>query len=88
MRAVTEDLDVDLRATYSKANEISLSCTISTALNAPDKLDYFLTGRWTNVIRSLMHLADRREIKTLTFNAAFQDNDRLQIGYPRQKLKY
>lgn len=86
MEAVAEDLDIDLRVTYSKANEISLSRSIATVLNAEEKPDYFLTGRWIKVVSSLIRLADRRGIKTLTFNAAFNRNERLLIGHPRENL--
>ena len=88
MQVVAKDLGIELRVTYSKPNEISMSRIISTMLNSVEKPDYFLTGRWTKAIRSLVRLADRREIKTLTFNAAFIDEDREIIESPRKRLKY
>lgn len=87
-RAAAKDLNVDLRLVSSYSNSYSLKRDGLTALNDPDKADYFLTGYWASSSHFHLERAEQLSIRTFLVNSGMASGERAEMGRPRGKYKY
>jgi ABC-type sugar transport system substrate-binding protein len=91
MRAVAEDLNIDLQIDppvknlNADADFYSLERSSESIINSSPKPDYFLTGYWGDGTLKIFPKAMERNIKIFTFNSDVYKEHVARLGAPREK---
>lgn len=87
MRAVAEDLNVELAVVYSKGNTYSFKKDGMELVESLSAGQYLITGYFTGSTTKYIQRADERDIKIFVINAGVPEEDQSIVGVPREKLK-
>lgn len=88
MKAVAEDLNIDLQVAYSKAGSYNHKKDGLALLNSQPPPDYFLTLYLIEATKHHLERAEQLNISTFIFNAGVTPEDRAEIGRPRGKYPH
>ncbi len=86
MRAVAEDLDIDLEIRFTDTDEFQNERMGYAIINGPNPPQYFLTGFWIHTAEQIQR-ANELGIKVLVFNAGIPPKSIKLIGRPRERYK-
>lgn len=87
MRAVAEDLNVNLTIVYSKGNTYSFKKDGLELVESMGAGQYLITGYFTGSTTRYIQRANERGIKVFVINAGVPEEDQPIVGKPREKLK-
>lgn len=87
MRAVAEDLDVELKVFYSKGNTYSYKKDGLELVESLPSGHYLITGYFTGSTTKYIQRANERGIKVFVINAGVPEEDQSTVGKPREKLE-
>ncbi len=86
MRAVADDLDIDLDIRYTETDQYQTVRVGYAMLNGPDPPHYFMTVFWEHSAEQIQR-ASKLGIKVFVFNAGIPPKSLKLIGRPREKYK-
>lgn len=87
MRAVADDLEIDLRVYYNdSANRFGEKEIAQKVLSGEDKPDYFITQIKRNTLVSLLKMTSDNNIRYFTINTGVSEEDKEKVGSPRGKF--
>jgi ABC-type sugar transport system substrate-binding protein len=89
MEAVASDLEMDLSVyTDRQKHRYSYRELLQNVLDQPDKPDYILFMCKEQVTHDMLKMVGDAGIKAFTFNTAVPEDELLQTGQPREKMRH
>lgn len=86
--AVAEDLNIDLKITYPPPSTYVIKRKGEQLVTSLPNEAYFIMPYFDSVSGDLLKIAEERSIRSFVINTEILEQDRENIGVPRQKYRY
>jgi ABC-type sugar transport system substrate-binding protein len=88
MSKSAKDLDLDLEVLYGESNRFRTKKLITNVLSREVPPHYLVTIVNLGFIKDLLDMAEKKRVHTIIVNSDIDNNEKLEIGKPREIYKY
>lgn len=88
MQAAAEDLNIDLKMHYTEGNRVNSVKLVKKVLAREQPSDYLMYMYQVGAGKQMLELAEGSKVKSFIINTDILQEDKLEIGGPRERFKH